>query len=407
MSGIVQDITGRKQTEEALAASQQQFLQSQKMEAVGRLAGGIAHDFNNLLTVITGYSDLMLTGLGEFDPLREEVNEIKQATDRATALTRQLLAFSRNQVLQPKVLNLNEVVADVNRLLGRLIGEDIQVVNITEPKLGLIKADPGQLEQVIINLAVNARDAMPVGGKLVLKTANVWLDDTHTQNYPGVQPGPYIKLEVSDTGSGMDRATQARIFEPFFTTKEVGKGTGLGLSTVYGIVNQSGGHIDLYSEVGKGSIFKVYFPRMAASVGSERRLVSSSLKALPGGTETILLVEDEKAVRSLAIRLLSMVGYKVLAAQNGTEALLSEEIRQGQIDLLITDMVMPEMSGRELAERLVLLQPGLRVVYMSGYTNEFVANEGVVAEGVAFLQKPFKASDLASKVREVLDRPAK
>jgi two-component system, cell cycle sensor histidine kinase and response regulator CckA len=388
------DISERRTLEE-------QLRQSQKMEAIGQLAGGIAHDFNNLLTAIIGYSDLSLMPLKAGDPLRHYVGEIKKAGERAAELTRQLLAFSRKQVLQPKVLDLNTVVADLEKMLQRLIGEDIKLRTVLDPELGNIKADPGQIEQVIMNLAVNARDAMPTGGKLTIETSNVYFDEEYSTLHIGVTPGAYIMLAVSDTGTGMDAATQARIFEPFFTTKEVGKGTGLGLSTVYGIVKQSGGNIWVYSEPGWGTTFKVYLTRVGED--AQRYKQNGAPEKVFRGTETILLAEDEDVVRKLARQVLEMYGYRVLEANNGGGALLICERYEEPIDLLITDVVMPEMSGRTLSDRLSQIRPEMRVLYMSGYTDNAIIHKGVLDEAANFIQKPFAPDVLARKIREVLD----
>lgn len=392
---IAQDITKRKYLEE-------QLTQSQKMEAIGRLAGGMAHDFNNILMVIIGYSEFLLDRYrDELDPLHKELEQIRRAGERAAALTRQLLAFSRKQVLQPQVLDLNLVVADMVKMLQRLIGEDIDLNIALEPALGHVEADPNQIEQVILNLVVNARAAMPQGGKLTIETANVELDEMYAQWHPEARSGSYVMLAVSDTGYGMDAATKAHLFEPFFTTKAQGQGTGLGLATVYGIVKQSGGDIWVYSEPGKGATFKIYLPRIEESVGAPQ---SNPARAeLPQGWETILLVEDEDGVRELIRTLLQSSGYTVLAAANGGEALLICEKYSGPIHLLITDVVMPHMSGHELGERLALLRPGLRTLYMSGYTDEVVVHYGMLGPSLFFLQKPFTQADLKHKVRKVLD----
>ena len=379
---------------------EEQLRQSQKMEAVGQLAGGIAHDFNNLLTAINGYSELSLRRLQAEDPLHRNIKEIKKAGERAASLTRQLLAFSRKQVLQPKVLALNSIISEVEKMLSRLIGEDIELRTVLEPQLGSIKADPGQIEQVLLNLAVNARDAMPHGGKLTIETGNVYLDGEYAKQHIAVNPGHYVMLAVSDSGTGMDEKTQARIFEPFFTTKEAGKGTGLGLSTVYGIVKQSGGNIWVYSEVGQGTSFKVYMPRVDEGAQEYKR--SAEPEDVMQGTGVILLAEDEEMVRKLAREVLEMCGYKVLEAANGGAALLICERHQESIDLLITDVIMPEMGGRELATRLSQLRPEMKVLYMSGYTDNAIVHQGVLDEGANFIQKPFSPQTLASKIREVL-----
>jgi signal transduction histidine kinase len=380
-----------------------QLRQSQKMEAVGQLAGGVAHDFNNIVAVIMLQSELLLTQLDQSDNSRRRVEEIRKASHRAASLTQQLLAFSRKQVLQPKVLDLNVIVSDLDRMLRRLIGEHIEFLTMPEAGLGQVKADRSQLEQVVMNLAINARDAMPGGGKLAIETANVELDENYAAHHIGVEPGHYVMLGVSDTGSGMDAQTQARIFEPFFTTKEQGKGTGLGLSTVYGIVKQSGGHIWVYSEADWGTTFKVYLPRLDQVV--ESALPGEAQAALPQGTETILLVEDEEMIRKAAREILEVNGYLVLEASGGDEALMLGRAHQGRIQLLMTDVVMPQMNGRELAERLVRLRPELKVLYMSGYTDDAIIHHGVLGEGIAFLEKPFTAKALTHKVRELLDAP--
>jgi PAS domain S-box-containing protein len=391
---IAEDVTERRALEE-------QLRQSQKMEAVGRLAGGIAHDFNNLLTVIKGYSDLLMEEFKPADPLRNEVDEIRKAADRAASLTRQLLAFSRQQVLAPKVLDLNSVVGNMDRLLHRLIGADIDLQTSLARDLGRVKADPGQIEQVMMNLAVNARDAMPKGGKMTIETANVLLDDHYALEHIGAQAGSYVMLAVTDNGMGMSESVRQRIFEPFFTTKEVGKGTGLGLSTVYGIVKQSGGYIWVYSEIGVGSTFKVYLPRVDAPADTATQKLSSY--TTHAGTETVLLVEDEDGVRALVRQVLSKHGYTVLEARHGGEALLHCERFKDTIHLLITDVVLEQMSGPELAQRLVVLRPDLKVLYVSGYTDDAIIHQGVLKQGTAFLQKPFTTDALARKIRDILD----
>ncbi len=386
-----------------LSQTQDQLTQAQKMEAVGRLAGGIAHDFNNLLTVILGRAQLLLRPLNPEDPLCRSIELIQKTAGRAADLTRQLLAFSRKQILQPAVLDLNVVASDMDKMLPRLIGEDIALITALDPALGRVKADRGQVEQVIMNLAVNARDAMPQGGRLTIETANVELDDAYVRHHVGTEPGPHVMLAVSDTGAGISREIQAHIFEPFFTTKGVGQGTGLGLATVYGIVKQSGGSIEVYSEPGQGTTFKIYLPRIDEVVQGGEGWQPAALPLR--GTETILLVEDEDGVRELARDILQAEGYTVLDASHGRAALVVCNQHPSSIHLLITDVVMPEMSGRELAERLAALRPEMKVVYMSGYTEHAVVHHGVLDPDTAFLQKPFTPLTLARKVREVLDAP--
>ncbi|OLD23708.1 MAG: hypothetical protein AUI18_10985, partial [Candidatus Rokubacteria bacterium 13_1_40CM_2_70_45] len=361
LGGMAVDITERRHLE-------QQLRQALKMEAIGKLAGGVAHDFNNLVTIITGYSDMVLSRIGPEDAMRRDIEQIKKAGDRAHSLTRQLLAFSRRQMLQPKVLDLNAVVSNLEPMLHRLIGENIELAIVLKPGLGQVKADPGQLEQVIMNLTINARDAMPHGGKLLFETDNATLDEVYARQHIPTQPGSYVRLAVSDTGCGMDEATQSRIFEPFFTTKEQGKGTGLGLSTVYGIVKQSGGYIWVYSEPGQGTTFKIYLPRVAAPADSV--LPVTHWSKLPQGTETLLLVEDEPEVRWLVRDMLQHLGYTILEARHGIEAQVLSIQHPGPIHLLITDVVMPQMSGREIAEQLRSEHPETKVLYMSGYTDD-------------------------------------
>jgi signal transduction histidine kinase/ActR/RegA family two-component response regulator len=387
---------------EALHNTEKQLLQSQKLEAVGRLAGGISHDFNNLLTVILGYSDIMKRNLPDSHPLRRNVQEIVRASERAASLTRQLLAFSRKQVMQPKVFDLNTVVTDLEKMLQRMIGEDIELRVSLQDELDHIKADPVQLEQVIMNLVVNARDAMPKGGKLTIETNNVYLDEAYAREHVSVVTGDYVMLAISDTGCGMNEETRLHIFEPFFTTKEQGKGTGLGLSMVYGIVKQSGGNIWVYSEEGRGTTFKVYFPRVTAHTEEHKR-ISGALDG-PGGSETILLVEDAELVRNLARQVLEGAGYRVLEAASAEAAIdLCERINGDKIDLLLTDVIMPGMSGNEMSRILLAKQPGMPVLYMSGYTDDAIVQHGVLEAGINFLQKPFTPGALALKVREVLD----
>jgi len=376
-------------------------LQSQRLESVGRLAGGVAHDFNNLLTAITGYSELILEELPPGDRLREDVEEIRKAAARAGALTRQLLAFSRKQVLEPKPLDLNDVVADMEKMLRRLIGEDIKLETALQPDLGTVKADPGQIEQVIVNLVVNARDAMPQGGTITLETANVVLDGTYADQHIAVTPGRYVMFAVTDTGIGMDKETQARIFEPFFTTKGPDRGTGLGLSTVYGIVKQSGGSIWVYSEPAHGTTFKIYLPMVDEEVIATT--TSGDAPRTVNGTETVLLAEDEEVVRRLTERILAQAGYHVLVATTGAEALAVSEAYDGPIHLLISDVVMPQMSGGELRRRLAAARPSVRILYLSGYTDPGIVQQGLLEGGAAFLQKPFTAEALLRKVRDVLD----
>jgi PAS domain S-box-containing protein len=391
---FAEDVTDRRVLE-------RQLRMAQKMEAVGRLSGGIAHDFNNLLGVIIGYSQVLKRSLGSANPLFEHAEEIEKASQRAVSLTRQLLAFSRQQVLEPVILNLNTLVTDMEKMLPRLIGEDVALELNLDPELAQVKADPGQIEQVIMNLAVNARDAMPDGGRLTIQTANVDLDLAYTRQHPGSRVGPHVMLAVRDTGTGIDPEIQSQIFEPFFTTKERDKGTGLGLATVYGVVKQSGGYIAVDSEKGKGARFSVYLPRVAQGVSTTE--TKTAPLASIRGSETILLVEDAEPLRKLANMFLRESGYNVLTASDGAEALEVARKHFGPIDLLLTDVVMPGINGRVLAERLAPLQPRMKVLYMSGYTDAFIAGHGVLEAGTHLLHKPFTQEVLARKVREVLD----
>jgi PAS domain S-box-containing protein len=390
---VKRDVTTERVMEE-------QLRQSQKMEAVGRLAGGVAHDFNNILTAILGYSDLLLARQRENSKIHRELLEIRNAGDRAAHLTRQLLAFSRRQVLEPKVVNLNDVVAGIDTLLRRLIGENIDIQTALDGQLGNVKIDPGQIEQVIVNLAVNARDAMPNGGTITIETANVKHGDGYSLRHRAIQPGSYVMLAVTDKGTGMDEETKSRIFEPFFTTKEKGKGTGLGLSTVYGIVNQSGGHVWVYSEPGKGTTFKIYLPRVDEAVEAPGTKESATGT---GRSETVLLVEDDHAVRNITRIVLCNDGYKVLEAANGEEGLMIAGSHAGKIDLVLTDVVMPKMGGLEMVEQLASILPETKVLFISGYPENALHRYGTLPPETSFLMKPFKADTLTNKVRSVLD----
>jgi PAS domain S-box-containing protein len=393
---IIEDITKRKHLEN-------QFFQSQKMETIGKLAGGVAHDFNNLLTVLSGYTQLCLLGVEEGHPLKANLEEIRKATEKASALTHQLLAFSRRQIMDMKVLDLNGVLKDLDKMLRRIIGEDVELKILPARDLGRVRTDLGQIEQVILNLVVNARDAMPKGGTLLLETANVVLDEEYVRFHVGVRPGRYVMLAVTDTGSGMTAEVREHIFEPFFTTKEKGKGTGLGLSTVYGIVKQSGGTVWVYSEINRGTTFKIYLPRIEEEIDS---LLSSETKeSAPKGTETVLLVEDDTSVRELAARILRDQGYTVLEAVHGDEAIdTGRDPAHKRIDLLLTDVVMPRLGGRELVNRFRNLHPEARVLFTSGYSDLTMTHQALITPGDPFLQKPFSPMTLAKKVREVLDR---
>jgi two-component system cell cycle sensor histidine kinase/response regulator CckA len=395
IQGIARDVTQRKQLE-------LQLRQSQKMEAIGRLAGGVAHDFNNMLTAIAGYSDLTLQKLGSDDPLRRNIEEIKRAAERSAGLTKQLLAFSRKQVLQLKIFDINIAVKGMGEMVRRLIGEHIELRTDLELDLQPTLVDPGQIEQVIMNIVVNARDAMPKGGKLTIETANVYLDQDFADRHAPTPPGQYVMLSISDTGCGMDQETRGQVFEPFFTTKDVHKGTGLGLATVYGIVKQSDGYIWVYSEAGVGTTFKIYLPPVAEhALSTVAKTTKSEIKR---GNETILLVEDEEMIRNLTRQILESQGYTVLTAVNGSEGLRAYERHSEMIELLLTDVVMPGMSGPEMAKRIEWIRPGTKVVYMSGYADDTMLSHGILSEDTDFLQKPFTPLSLCAKIREVLDR---
>lgn len=400
-SKIVHDLTARRKAEAALEATQEQLRQAQKIEAVGRLAGGIAHDFNNILSVILGAAELALESLNRGESVSNEIEEIRRAATRASDLTRQMLAFSRQQILQPRVIDLNELVTGLQQMLRRLLPEDIDLNIISGNDLGRVYADPGQIEQVVVNLAVNARDAMAGGGRLTVETANVFFDGGYTASHLDVRSGEYVMLAVTDTGHGMDRVTRERAFDPFFTTKAQGKGTGLGLATVYGIVKQSGGHIWLYSEPGIGTTFKIYIPRTSAP--AESAGVRLAQRPAAGGNETILLVEDDDQVRAITGAILRRSGYQVIEAANGDEAIEVAARASGVIHVLVTDVVMPKMNGKALAERLSAMRSDLKVLFVSGYTENTGIHHGVLDAGFAFLQKPVTADDLLRKVRELID----
>ena len=393
--GIIRDMTEHKSLED-------QLRQAVKLEAVGRLAGGVAHDFNNLMSIVLGYSELLRHRIGRDNPMCREVENIYKAGERAAGLTHQLLAFSRKQVVQPRVLDLNQVIAEIEKMLRRLIGENIELASVLDPALGRVVADPGLIEQVIMNLAINARDAMTRGGKLTIETANVYLDDDYARRHVGVTPGFFVLLAISDTGTGMDKQVLSHIFEPFFTTKDAGKGTGLGLATVYGIVEQSEGHIRVYSEPGQGTTFKIYLPHAEQEMPSEAA-ENENAPPLQGGSETILLVEDDDTVRELASEILHSAGYTVLEASNGEEAGRRFKAHDGKVHLLLTDVLMPGISGRELAKQLEPLNPEMKVLYMSGYTDDAIVHHGVLESGMAFLQKPLTPTSLTRKIRRVLD----
>jgi signal transduction histidine kinase/ActR/RegA family two-component response regulator len=400
---MLRELAERERAEAALRKTEEQLRHAQKMEAIGRLAGSVAHDFNNLLSVILGQGALIHSELRQGDPMREEVASIIGAGERAADLTQQLLAFSRQQVLVPRVLDLNASVRDSMKILQRLLGEDIELVTRLDRNLSKVKADPGQIDQVIMNLSINARHAMPDGGKLTIETHDVVLEEAYTSEHVDIDPGPYVLLAVSDTGIGMTKETQARIFEPFFTTKGVGKGSGLGLSTVFGIVKQSGGNVWVYSEPGQGATFKIYLPRCDEPSVAPAAIATKA--ASYNGTETILLVEDQDDVRRVAIHILRRYGYHVVEARNAGEALLSCEQHATTIHLLLTDVVMPQMNGRKLADRLLKIRPELKVLFMSGYAENAIVHHGILDSGIAFLQKPLLPEALARRVREVLDSP--
>lgn len=381
-----------------------QLRHAQKMEAIGQLAGSVAHDFNNLLSVILSYSEMLLQDLKQVDPARPDVEAIRNAGAKAADLTRQLLAFSRQQILAPRVLNLNELLVEIERMLHRLLGANIELVTRYDRALQSVRVDPSQIDQVVMNLVINARDAMPEGGKVTIETKNVVLDESYRTEHFGVAPGPHVMLAVSDTGCGMDQEVQARIFEPFFTTKEPGRGTGLGLATVFGIVQQSGGNIWVYSETGRGTTFKIYLP---VAVAQDQEAIEYVQPATLTGTETILLVEDQDEVRRVALQILRRAGYHVLEARNAGEALMTCEKYPRAIHLLLTDVVMPQVSGPELAERLLGIRPDLKVLYMSGYTERAVFQHGILDSGASYLQKPLVPDGLNRRVREVIDTPAR
>src|SRR5256712_70650 len=391
----------RKTAEEALGRGEEQLRQSKKVEPIGSLGGGIAHDFNNLLTIINGYTELLLARLPGNDKMSRDVNEIRKAGQRAASLTRQLLAFSRKQILEPRVLDLNAIVVELEKMLRRLIGEDIRLTIAPAADLRRIKTDPGQIEQVIMNLVGNAAHGMPQGGNLTPETTNVVLDQAYAARHVGVRPGAYVMLAVSDTGCGMDKEAMAHIFEPFFTTKAPGKGTGLGLSTVYGIVKQSGGNVWAYSEPGRGTTFKIYLPQVEGVVDRPPR--DGPRTGIPRGSETILLAEDQKELRDLIRQMLEMNGYTVVAASDGLEAIEICKRHEAPIHLMLSDVVMPQMGGRELAQRLATVRPDMKVLYMSGYTSNAIVHHGILDPGTLFIQKPFTPDSLARKVREVLD----
>ncbi len=403
--GVALNVTDQRRTASALRSSEEQLRQAQKMEAVGRLAGGVAHDFNNLLTAMMGYTEIALNSTPAEGPVARSLLEIRRAGEKASALTRQLLVFSRKQVLEPKIIDLNQVVSEMEGILKRVIGEDIELVTRLGAEAGSVHADGGQIAQVIMNLAVNARDAMPGGGKLLIETARTELGEPYVNRHSGVNSGPYVLLAVSDTGIGMNKATQARLFEPFFTTKDAGKGTGLGLATVYGIVKQSGGNVWVYSEPGQGATFKVYLPVAGAPRPSEAP-GTAVLGVASDGSEKLLLVEDDETVRALLAEGLRLNGYVVLEARSGEEALRICGMHAGEIDLLITDVVMPQMSGRDLSRKVREIRDDLKTLFMSGYTESAIHEHGLLDAGTAFIQKPFTPAALSRKIRHVMQAPA-
>ena len=401
---IVRDISDRRRSEQERRLLEEQFRQAQKMEAVGQLAGGVAHDFNNLLTIINAYSDMVLESLPEDEPSRALVAEIRKAGDRAGTLTRQLLLFSRQQILEPKVLDLNAVIGDAERMLRRLIGEDIEFETRLASDLKPVRVDPGQVEQTLLNLCVNSRDAMPTGGRLTIETRNVTIGDGRWFGAEAARPGDYSRVSVTDSGTGMDEPTKARLFEPFFTTKSPGKGTGLGLAVVFGVMKQSGGYVEVDTAPGRGTTFCLYFPHVSGASSAER--VSTHVSVAPAGHETIMLAEDDRGVRTLARQILERRGYKVIEAADGDEAVRLLQSAAGPIDLLISDVVMPNIGGRDLAAMAHAMRPGLKILFLSGYTDDVVLRHGIEGSELDFLQKPFTPTALAAKVREVLDGPA-
>lgn len=396
--------SARKAAEAALRQSEEQLRQAQKLEAVGRLAAGVAHDFNNILTAITGHSELLMRAMGTDDARRKHGEQIEKAAYMAAALTRQLLTFSRKQVIEPRTLNLNEIILNIQKMLSRLVGENIELHTKADPNTGAIKADPNQIEQVIMNLAVNARDAMPGCGKLSISTGNILLDEIQAKKFPELQPGNYVTLAITDTGTGMTDEVKAHLFEPFFTTKAPGKGTGLGLATCFGIVKQNDGHIDVESEPGKGTTFTIYLPQVSGI--TEPQPTRGNVTDAAGGSETLLIVEDEPSVLELAVFTLREKGYTVFQAANGEEGLRTTREHHGKIDLVLTDVVMPRMGGKEMADAIHLDYPQTRVLFTSGYTEDAISHHGVLRPGIEFLQKPYMTVTLARKVREVLDTPA-